>query len=134
MLHTLDEETIINVLSLGVQGYLTATSGTKHLIQAIRAISRDEIWAERRILTKVMRRVLAPREETLIIKPKLTKREEEILNLIVQGYRNKPIADKLFISENTVKNHIRNIFRKLGINNRLNLILNFGKSISKTHF
>ncbi|MER3488256.1 MAG: hypothetical protein C4307_05855 [Chloroflexota bacterium] len=81
-----------------------------------------------------MRRVLAPREETLIIKPKLTKREEEILNLIVQGYRNKPIADKLFISENTVKNHIRNIFRKLGINNRLNLILNFGKSISKTHF
>ena len=49
----------------------------------------------------------------------LTKRETEIMHLIAKGCTNKQMAAKLFISEETVKMHIKNIFRKLGVNNRI---------------
>jgi DNA-binding NarL/FixJ family response regulator len=94
------------------------------LIQAIGAISKDEIWAERKIITKVIGRFLATRKSTLTLKLGLTKREDEIVKLIIQGYSNKQIANKLSISNQTVKNHLVNVFNKLGISNRLNLVLN----------
>jgi DNA-binding NarL/FixJ family response regulator len=53
----------------------------------------------------------------------LSKREREITALITQGLRNRDIADKLFISEQTVKNHIHNIFDKTGVSDRLELAL-----------
>ena len=53
----------------------------------------------------------------------LTRREREIVTLIAQGYRNKETAERLFISERTVKNHLHNIFTKLGVGDRLELAL-----------
>ena len=53
----------------------------------------------------------------------LSNREREVSGLVVQGYLNKEIAEKLFISEQTVKNHLHNIFEKLGVSNRLELAL-----------
>jgi DNA-binding NarL/FixJ family response regulator len=55
--------------------------------------------------------------------PMLSDREKEIVQLIAQGFRNKEIAEKLFISEQTVKNHLHNIFDKLGVSDRLELAL-----------
>src|SRR6266853_1867764 len=60
-----------------------------------------------------------PRRE----KPLLSDREKEIVQLVAQGYRNKEIGEKLFISEQTVKNHLHNIFDKLGVSDRLELAL-----------
>jgi DNA-binding NarL/FixJ family response regulator len=56
-------------------------------------------------------------------KPLLSEREKEIVQLVAQGYRNKEIGEKLFISEQTVKNHLHNIFDKLGVSDRLELAL-----------
>ena len=53
----------------------------------------------------------------------LSTREREIVTMVVQGYRNKEMADKIFRSEQTVKNHLYNIFQKLGISDRLELAL-----------
>ena len=53
----------------------------------------------------------------------LSEREKEIVQLVAQGYRNKEIGEKLFISEQTVKNHLHNIFDKLGVSDRLELAL-----------
>jgi DNA-binding NarL/FixJ family response regulator len=53
----------------------------------------------------------------------LSQREREIVALVAQGYKNKEIAEKMFISEQTVKNHLHNIFDKLGVSDRLELAL-----------
>ena len=56
-------------------------------------------------------------------KPLLSGREKEVVQLVAQGFRNKEIGEKLFISEQTVKNHMHNIFDKLGVSDRLELAL-----------
>ena len=56
-------------------------------------------------------------------KPLLSDREKEIVQLVAQGFRNREIGEKLFISEQTVKNHLHNIFDKLGVSDRLELAL-----------
>jgi len=55
--------------------------------------------------------------------PNLSKREREIVSLVAQGLKNREIADKMFISEQTVKNHLHNIFDKVGVSDRLELAL-----------
>ncbi|TJY42039.1 response regulator transcription factor [Cohnella pontilimi] len=62
----------------------------------------------------------------------LSKREQEVLELIVQGLNNKQIAKTLFISEHTVKNHITNIFQKLGTNDRAGLMAYYYQRRAKT--
>jgi DNA-binding NarL/FixJ family response regulator len=125
LLYTSDEEVIIGAISSGVHGYLKNTSNPAQFIQAIRAVVKDEIWTERKILTKVITRFLRLRTDNLrILKSKLTKREHEIVKLVVEGYSNEQISKKLYISENTVKNHLANIFIKLGVSKRLQLIFN----------
>jgi len=130
LLHTLDEEPIIDAISLGVRGCLKSTANPEQLIRAVRSISKREIWAEESIKTKVLTRFLSQVKVKPVLKPKLTKREGEIIKLVVQGYNNKQIAKRLFISENTVKTHLVHIFKKLGIGHRLQLAINLDKNNS----
>ncbi len=122
LLHTTDEEEIIRNISLGVRGCLTDISNKEQLIQAIRTVSKDSIWMEIGSITNVLTRLLSIRRGKGGLKAKLTRREEEIVNLVIQGYSNKQISKALFISENTVKTHLANIFGKFGITNRVQLI------------
>ncbi len=122
LLHTIDEDEVIKNISSGVRGCLTDVSNKEHLIQAIRTVSKDSIWMEMNSITNVLTRLIPVRKSKSGLKPKLTRREEEIVNLIVLGYSNKQISNTLFISENTVKTHLANIFSKYGITNRLQLI------------
>lgn len=82
-----------------------------------------EIWLDNRITAEVMKAFAktsyGPRRD----KPLLSDREKEIVQPVAQGYRNKEIGGKLFISEQTVKNHLHNIFDKLGVSDRLELAL-----------
>lgn len=122
LLHTVDEEFIINAIYLGVQGYVKQTSIPSQLIDAIRSIKKDEIWAERDVLAKVLKRVLGTKQNNLgLLTSSLTLREKEIVELIALGFSNKHISQELSISVNTVKNHLANIFTKLGISKRLQL-------------
>ena len=122
LLHTIDEDEVIKNISSGVRGCLTDVSNKEHLIQAIRTVSKDSIWMEMSSITNVLTRLIPVRKSKSGLKPKLTRREEEIVNLIILGYSNKQISNTLFISENTVKTHLANIFSKYGITNRLQLI------------
>ncbi|HWP92220.1 MAG TPA: response regulator [Thermodesulfobacteriota bacterium] len=122
LLHTIDEDEVIKNISSGVRGCLTDVSNKEHLIQAIRTVSKDSIWMEMSSITNVLTRLIPVRKSKSGLQPKLTRREEEIVNLIVLGYSNKQISNTLFISENTVKTHLANIFSKYGITNRLQLI------------
>jgi PAS domain S-box-containing protein len=124
LLHSIDERFIMDSISLGIRGYLTNTLSAEQFTQAIRAVSKDEIWAEIKIITNVLTRLL-PSKKSKSALSNLTKREDEIVKLVVQGRSNKQISRELFVSENTVKAHLVNIFKKLGVSNRLQLALDF---------
>jgi PAS domain S-box-containing protein len=133
LLRALDERFIINAISLGARGCLTGSSNAEQFIQAIRTVSKDEIWADIKVITKILTRLLPSKKGKSALNPNLTKREEEIIRLVVQGWSNKQISKELFITESTVKTHLVNIFRKLGINNRLQLAMDFiNQDISKS--
>lgn len=133
LLNTLDEEFIVSALSCGIRGYLKPSASAEQFVQAIRAMSRGEIWAERRIITRALDITLQRGKLRPVLKHNLTDREEGIIKLVIQGCGNEQIAEKLFISENTVKTHLGHIYDKLGIKNRQQLIVKLlGDDISKT--
>src|SRR5499427_7828054 len=99
-------------------------SATDLLVKSIQRVHAGEIWLDNRMTAEVMKAFSkssesGPRRE----KPLLSDREKEIVQLVAQGFRNKEIGEKLFISEQTVKNHLHNIFDKLGVSDRLELAL-----------
>src|SRR6266403_1927975 len=99
-------------------------SATDLLVKSIHRGHAGEIWLDNRMTAEVMKAFAkssesGPRRE----KPLLSDREKEIVQLVAQGFRNKEIGEKLFISEQTVKNHLHNIFDKLGVSDRLELAL-----------
>jgi len=117
-----DERDAVRAMRLGAHGIVLKQSASDLLVKSIRRVHGGEIWLDNRITAEVMKAFAktsnnGPRRD----KPLLSDREKEIVELVAQGYRNKEIAGKLFISEQTVKNHLHNIFDKLGVSDRLEL-------------
>ncbi len=89
---------------------------------SVRAALNAQTWAQ----TAVARRPASLPGHALTqcgTESPISRRERQIVALIAQGFRNREVADELFISEQTVKNHMRNIFQKLGVQDRLELAL-----------
>ena len=118
------EEEVVQAIRLGTAGVVGKQEGTELLLKSIRKVASGEIWLDSRLTAAVMRKFSGPapppREQA---KSLLSGREREIVILVCQGFRNKEIAEKMFISEQTVKNHLHNIFDKLGVSDRLELAL-----------
>jgi len=121
--HSLDEELVLNGLHLGVRGYMAYESSIELLLKAARALSRDEFWMDVNVMSKILNHLLPLGKFNPALKNKLTKKEKEIVQFVLEGLSNKQISDKLFVSENTVKNHLAKIFSKLQVSNRLDLVL-----------
>ncbi len=122
-----DDQLIARALELGANGYLLKTLTHKDLLKAIHATYAGEVWAERRVLTqtleslrKKVHHLHGPLAET---RENLTDREEEVVSWVMQSKTNKEIAAQLGISESTVKTHVSNIFNKLHVSRRLQLLL-----------
>ncbi|AFK87193.1 MULTISPECIES: response regulator [Thermoanaerobacterium] len=107
-----DKEYLMEALKIGVEGYILKDADSDELIKAIRIISNGGVYIHPSLIREI------ENLEKNECKKDLTDREFEILNLIAEGYSNKEIADKLFLSEKTVKNHVYNIFRKLDVKDR----------------
>jgi len=83
-----------------------------------------EIWLDNGMTAEVIDAFKKSAESNQrTVKPLLSSREREVLQLVTQGFRNREIGKELFISEQTVKNHLHNIFDKLGVSDRLELAL-----------
>lgn len=123
----IETDEIIEALQLGARGVVLKESATELLFKAIRAVMAGEHWVGReRVsdLVHVLRKLTAPADEKS--RPRsfgLTGRELEVVTAVVAGFSNKEIAEKLSISENTVKHHLTAIFDKVGASNRLELAL-----------
>ncbi|MFZ5906222.1 MAG: LuxR C-terminal-related transcriptional regulator [Nitrospirota bacterium] len=102
----------------GIVGVLPPSADSALLKKALRAVAQGELWLDRQMLTKILTAAKS-RDKSR----NLAKREQEIIMHICQGYRNKEIAQKLNISEQTVKSHCNRIYRKLGVSDRLQLAL-----------
>ena len=110
-----------------VMGIFYQSDPFDQLLKGIKAIFNGELWFSREVMTRV---VLKNRDIfSNKVRDLLTHRELEILSLIAVGAKNEDIAEKLFISNNTVKTHIYNIFKKINVNNRLQAALWAAKNL-----
>ncbi len=108
---------IARAVALGASGYLLKNIGRQQLLDAIHAVARGEsIWT-REELRRVTGALAAPRLGIESDVP-LTQREADVLRLIAEGQTNKQIAQSLEISYETVKEHVQNMLRKIGVSDR----------------
>ncbi len=114
-----DDEYVFEGLRAGAIGYLLKDAPSQKLVEAIQSAARGESFLQPSIATKVIaefaRQGLPP---TQPLAEPLTARETDILRLLTEGLSNREIAEKLFLTEGTVKNHITNILGKLGVRDR----------------
>ncbi len=116
-----DDDTVYDAFRAGALGYLLKTSTPSDVVEAIRLAEKGEAKITPRIATKVLEDFRRVKDETEIDDSEmyvLSEREQEILDFVAQGLRNKEIASKLSIAEKTVKNHVSNILKALQVNSR----------------
>lgn len=128
------KDDFVEAMKLGCSGILLKEAPVSLVEKSLVKVHAGEIWLDSNTTAAVIRQFVAtpggveyappftngkaPRERA-----QLSQREREIIVLIAQGYKNKEIAEKMFITEQTVKNHLHNVFDKLGVSDRLELAL-----------
>ena len=117
-LYSVSDRRIADLVSKGVAGILPPGADSYLLRKATKAISSGELWLDRKTMKNILSYESFSKREV-----KLTEAEKEIVSLICQGYRNKEIAQKLHISEQTVKSHCNRIYKKVGVSDRLQLAI-----------
>jgi DNA-binding NarL/FixJ family response regulator len=129
------KEDFVEAVRQGCCGVVPKRTSTELLLKSIRKVHAGEFWLDRMTTADVIRRLakkgsssnsgngassrLGVRDQS----GALSTREREIVILVAQGFKNKEMAERMFISEQTVKNHLHNIFDKLGVSDRLELAL-----------
>ena|SRR3972149_930977 len=114
------ENNIIHaVMTKKIRGLINHDDDPQNLGKAIKCVAGGEVWLDNKTVFNLLKEVNPVRQDNQHL---LTHREKEIITLIVKGDNNKKIAKELFISEPTVKTHLHNIFRKLNVKNRLQLL------------
>ncbi len=120
-----EEEYITEAFHRGAKGYLVKVTTHQDLLKAIRTTHAGELWAERKVLSQVVEGLLQRMEGLTLsaLRDNLTEREQEVVQWVIQGMMNKEIGAQLGISVKTVKAHLSNIFSKLKVSRRLELLL-----------
>ncbi len=112
-------EAVLNVLNLGARGFLHETTTAEQFEEAVRTVVSGCIWAPRRIQAELIDRLLWSRDPHFsAASVNFTGREQEVLNLLLDGQSNREIARSLKIEERTVKSYVAKLMRKMGVNNR----------------
>ena len=124
-----DKNEFVQAMKLGCSGIVLKQTAPDLIVKSIRKVNGGEIWLDSHTTAAVMRQFASPADVVNGSPSKgrerspLSQREREIVGLVAQGYKNREMAEKMFISEQTVKNHLHNIFDKLGVSDRLELAL-----------
>ncbi len=125
-----DPDLIFRAMKIGAKGYILKTMASAQLIYAIEEVSQGKVYLPSALSSRFFEYFQKSfREEATVVSDGenllsyLTQREEEVLDLLTQGVTYKGVAQKLFISETTVKTHVNNIFQKLQVNDRTQAVL-----------
>jgi RNA polymerase sigma factor (sigma-70 family) len=119
-----EDHLVFAAMRAGARGYVLKGANHAEMLRAIRAVGNHEAIFSPAIATRLMEYFSQMRPTTLPqVFPELSEREREILDLITQGYKNAEIAQRLVLSEKTVRNHVSNIFSKLQVADRAQAII-----------
>lgn len=117
---TNSDEVILDALANGAKGYVDQAAPASDFVSAIRIVNEGLVWASRRILAIFVERS-SGEGKRLIGRMEFTRREREVLEMLVAGRSNREIAIPLGIEERTVKAHVAKLMRKVGVQNRIML-------------
>ncbi len=120
-----DEGIFLRAVRAGVRGYLLHEASATDLIAAIRAVARHEAVCPSKFCKALFDALAGVREFIPSVRkmgPRLTRRQQELLPMVARGLTNKEIASRLNLSEQTVKNHIHRMLRKIGANDRSDVL------------
>jgi DNA-binding NarL/FixJ family response regulator len=129
MLTISDEEgDLFEAIKAGAMGYLLKEISIEEVASAVRAVFTGQSLISPSMASKLLNEFATmvrkdDDRQQQVLTPRLTDREMEVLKLVAKGMNNRDIAKKLFISENTVKNHIRNILEKLQLHSRMEAVV-----------
>ena len=126
MLTVSDEEAdLYESVKNGASGYLLKDSSIEEVAQAIRVVNEGQSLISPSMAVKLIDefKEMARTDREQVMTPRLTDRELEVLRLVAKGMNNRDAARELFISENTVKNHVRNILEKLQLHSRMEAVM-----------
>ncbi|MGH3495247.1 MAG: MadR family response regulator transcription factor [Sciscionella sp.] len=118
----LDDSLVVEAIQRGARGYVIKDVDTSGLVRSIRAVGRNETAFDSRSAGAMVRSIRTAPDE-----PRLTDREQNVLELLAHGMSNRAIGGRLFISETTVKFHVRNIMRKLSASSRAEAVYEASK-------
>jgi len=120
-----DERLLVDAVEAGASGFLGKDEAADEVLAAAKAAADGEVLIDPATLTRLLHQVAREREarrDALQLIESLTEREREILRLLAEGMRNDDIAQKLFISPQTVQTHVRNLLAKLGVHSKLEAV------------
>ncbi|WP_027309526.1 response regulator transcription factor [Caloramator sp. ALD01] len=117
-----DKNILFEAIEVGADGYILKDSASDEIVEAINTVYGGEKYIDKSLVSLIFNRIKSKEERTCIF-DKLSKREVEVLLYISRGFSNKEIAEKLFLSEKTVKNYATNLFLKIGVNDRVQAAL-----------
>jgi DNA-binding NarL/FixJ family response regulator len=123
-----DEEVQRRAVLLGASGVVRKDQAAESLVKAVRCVHAGEVWLDRELTASVFQEMrqkigVQPLDDDAARVASLTHREREIVGLVAQGHGTHTIADMLFISEKTVRNHLASIYEKLHVSERLELAI-----------
>ncbi len=117
-----DEETA-RYVKAGASGVILKSADPAQFVKSVRKVMNNELWLHKRHASRVANLIEHAQERPLRPADTLTRQEKAIISYLVQGCRNREIARHLSITEQTVKNHLRMIYDKVGVSDRLELVL-----------
>jgi len=120
-----DSSVHVQAVRSGALGIVHKSHAAEDLVAAIETVARGQSWFDRAFVTTLLAALQSPSHRpgssSIPGVDTLTPREQEVISLVCEGLRNRAIADRLTISENTVRHHLTSIFNKLKVNDRLEL-------------
>jgi DNA-binding NarL/FixJ family response regulator len=118
-----DDDQLLEAIRLGAAGVVLKDMAPQLLLEAVREVHRGGEWLEKGLGGRALRRLLSREQRAQQVSALLSAREGEILRLVATGLPNRAIADRLSISEGTVKVHVHNIYEKLNVGGRVELAI-----------
>jgi DNA-binding NarL/FixJ family response regulator len=128
MAAAIDREQLVEAIRLGARGVLSKDASTPLVLKAIRSVLAGQYWLGREEVGDVVRRLLSGasdlgRRNGSPSVPPLTPRESEVISAVLHGLTNREIAARLAVSEDTVKHHLTNVYDKVGVSSRVELVV-----------
>ena len=123
---SMSDDCLYHLIQAGAHGYFNEKMTGEHIIQALNAVSNGEYWIERRIMQRFITEQSIHNDintRIRILGERLTTRELEVLELVLEGLSTGEIAERIFLSHQGVKAHLTTLFRKFKVKNRSQLIL-----------